>query len=145
MTLLRRELGSVLRRHREEQKRTLRSVANAAGVSLGYLSEVERGVKEASSELLAAICGALGVGLPEVLMDVADALFLAEAVSRGPVGFAPASVVRAVRAPAGPPLVAPGAPAAVASVPVVPAVHAVAPPVEGAVVAGDGSPRAVAA
>jgi transcriptional regulator with XRE-family HTH domain len=100
MTLLRRELGAVLRRHREAQGRTLRSVAGAAGVSLGYLSEVERGVKEASSELLASICGALGVGLPEVLVDVADALFLAEAGARAPVGFAPASVVRAVREPA---------------------------------------------
>ena len=100
MTLLRRELGAVLRRHREEQQRTLRSVATAAGVSLGYLSEVERGVKEASSELLASICGALGVSLPEVLVDVADALFLAESGGRVPVGFVPASVVRAVPEPA---------------------------------------------
>ena len=115
MTLLRRELGSVLRRHREEQKRTLRSVANAAGVSLGYLSEVERGVKEASSELLAAICGALGVGLPEVLVDVADALFLAEAGGRVPVGFVPALPASLVRAVPEPALAAPGAaPAAVA-------------------------------
>jgi len=111
MTLLRRELGAVLRRHREGQQRTLRSVAGAAGVSLGYLSEVERGVKEASSELLAAICGALGVGLPEVLVDVADAMFLAEAGGRAPAGFVPASLVRAVPEPE---LVAPGAPAAVA-------------------------------
>ena len=95
MSLLRRELGAVLRRHREEQKRTLRSVAADAGVSLGYLSEVERGVKEASSELLAAICGALGVRLPELLVEVADALFLAEAGSAAPVGFVPASLVPA--------------------------------------------------
>lgn len=111
MTLLRRELGAVLRRHREDQKRTLRSVATAAGVSLGYLSEVERGVKEASSELLAAICGALGVPLPTVLVDVADAMFLAEAGSRVPVGFVPASLVRAVPEHA---LATPGEPAAVA-------------------------------
>jgi len=121
MTLLRRELGAVLRRHREAQERTLRSVAGAAGVSLGYLSEVERGVKEASSELLAAICGALGVGLPEVLVDVADALFLAEAGGHAPVGFvpaAPASVVRAVREPAlaGSDAAVPAAVAAVANV-----------------------------
>lgn len=111
MTLLRRELGAVLRRHREEQRRTLRSVATAAGVSLGYLSEVERGVKEASSELLAAICGALGVPLPSVLVEVADALFLADAGAHAPVGFAPAPVVRAVSEHA---VAAPGTPAAVA-------------------------------
>ena len=118
MSLLRRELGAVLRRHREEQRRTLRSVAAAAGVSLGYLSEVERGVKEASSELLAAICTALGVSLPSVLVDVADALFLAEAGTRAPVGFAP--VVRAVpehavAAPADPAAVAAGSAVAVAA------------------------------
>ena len=96
MSLLRRELGAVLRRHREEQHRTLRSVAADAGVSLGYLSEVERGVKEASSELLGAICRALGVRLPEVLVEVADALFLAEAGTAAvPVGFVPASLVAA--------------------------------------------------
>ena len=99
MSLLRRELGAVLRRHREEQKRTLRSVAADAGVSLGYLSEVERGVKEASSELLAAICGALGVRLPELLVEVADALFLAEAVPVGTVGFVPASLAPAADQP----------------------------------------------
>lgn len=95
MSLLRRELGAALRRHREEQRRTLRAVAADAGVSLGYLSEVERGVKEASSELLAAICRALGVRLPTLLVEVADALFLAEAGSVAPVGFAPASLAPA--------------------------------------------------
>ena len=95
MSLLRRELGAALRRHREGQQRTLRAVAADAGVSLGYLSEVERGVKEASSELLAAICGALGVRLPSLLVEVADALFLAEAGSVAPVGFVPASLAPA--------------------------------------------------
>lgn len=126
MSLLRRELGAVLRRRREEQHRTLRSVAADAGVSLGYLSEVERGVKEASSELLAAICGALGAALPDVLVDVADAMFLAEAGGRVPAGFVPASLVRvpvpalapevpdAPHAPDVPAAVAPAAPAAVA-------------------------------
>ena len=97
MSLLRRELGAALRRHREGQRRTLRSVATDAGVSLGYLSEVERGVKEASSELLAAICRALGVGLPQLLVEVADALFLAEAgaVAGAPVGFVPATLTTA--------------------------------------------------
>ena len=101
MHLLRRELGAALRRHREGQHRTLRSVAADAGVSLGYLSEVERGVKEASSELVDAICRALGVRLPELLVEVADALFLAEAGAGVPVGFVPASL-----APAAPPALA---------------------------------------
>src|SRR5262249_11237651 len=59
MVLLRHLLGDALRRLRQRQGRTLREVSAAARVSLGYLSEVERGQKEASSELLAAICGAL--------------------------------------------------------------------------------------
>ena len=67
MILLRRELGDVLREHRQVQGRTLREVSARASVSLGYLSEVERGEKEASSELLAAICAALEVPLSEVL------------------------------------------------------------------------------
>jgi len=60
VVLLRQEIGDVLRDARREQGRTLREVSSIARVSLGYLSEVERGQKEASSELLAAICGALG-------------------------------------------------------------------------------------
>ncbi|MEP6629993.1 MAG: helix-turn-helix transcriptional regulator, partial [Lapillicoccus sp.] len=61
MVLLRRELGDVLRDERRHQGRTLREVSQSASVSLGYLSEVERGEKEASSELLGSICGALGL------------------------------------------------------------------------------------
>ena len=79
MILLRRLLGDVLREHRREQGRTLREVSAAARVSLGYLSEVERGQKEASSELLGSICEALDVPLSEVLRDVSDNLALAEA------------------------------------------------------------------
>ena len=56
------------------QGRTLREVSDAARVSLGYLSEVERGRKEASSELLSAICGALEVPLSRVLSDAGDEL-----------------------------------------------------------------------
>src|SRR5216683_58041 len=67
MVLLRHLLGDVLRRLRLRQGRTLREVSAAARVSLGYLSEVERGQKEASSELLAAICTALGTPLSHVL------------------------------------------------------------------------------
>lgn len=83
MTLLRRQIGAVLRGRREQQRRTLRDVAGRAGVSLGYLSEVERGVKEASSELLSAICRALDVRLPDLLVEVADALHRAELAETG--------------------------------------------------------------
>ncbi len=62
-TLLREVIGDVLRRSRVEQGRTLREVSDSARVSLGYLSEVERGRKEASSELLSAICGPRAVPL----------------------------------------------------------------------------------
>lgn len=78
MILLRRLLGDVLRRQRQRQARTLREVSAAARVSLGYLSEVERGQKEASSELLASICDALGVRMSEVFREVSDQLALAE-------------------------------------------------------------------
>ncbi|GIE36327.1 hypothetical protein Ait01nite_093720 [Actinoplanes italicus] len=70
MPLLRRVIGEVLRRIRLGQGRTLRDVAAAAGVSLPYLSEVERGTKEASSEVLAAICRALGLAMPDLLDEV---------------------------------------------------------------------------
>ena len=70
--LLREVIGDVLRRARTEQGRTLREVSDSARVSLGYLSEVERGRKEASSELLSAICGALDVPLSRVLSDAGD-------------------------------------------------------------------------
>ena len=81
MILLRRLLGDVLRERRREQGRTLREVSSAARVSLGYLSEVERGQKEASSELLGSICEALDVPMSELLREVSDNLALAEAVS----------------------------------------------------------------
>ena len=71
MILLRTHIGSALRAARIEQGRTLRDVAKSARVSLGYLSEVERGQKEASSELLNAICSALGLSLSTILVDVA--------------------------------------------------------------------------
>ena len=66
--LLREVIGDVLRRARTEQGRTLREVSDSARVSLGYLSEVERGRKEASSELLSAICDALDVPLSRLLV-----------------------------------------------------------------------------
>jgi len=72
MVLLRQEIGDVLREQRQQQSRTLREVSAAARVSLGYLSEVERGQKEASSELLASICGALDLPLSRVLHQVSE-------------------------------------------------------------------------
>ena len=74
MTLLRTQLGNTLRGHRLSQRRTLRDVSGAARVSLGYLSEVERGRKEASSELLAAICEALEISLSDVLAEAAEVI-----------------------------------------------------------------------
>ncbi len=78
MVLLRHLLGDALRRLRLRQGRTLREVSATARVSLGYLSEVERGQKEASSELLASICDALGAPLSQVLREVSDNFALAE-------------------------------------------------------------------
>ena len=72
--LLRTHIGSTLRAVRTEQGRTLREVAKSARVSLGYLSEVERGHKEASSELLNSICAALNISLAEVLFSIANEL-----------------------------------------------------------------------
>jgi transcriptional regulator with XRE-family HTH domain len=73
-SLLREVLGDVLRDARINQGRTLRQVSDAARVSLGYLSEVERGRKEASSELLSAICDALDVPLSQLLTDASEQL-----------------------------------------------------------------------
>lgn len=83
VVLMRRLLGEVLRRRRTAQGRTLREVAASARVSLGYLSEVERGRKEASSELLAAICAALGLPMSAVMREVSDELARAEAAAVG--------------------------------------------------------------
>lgn len=79
--LLRDALGETLRDARTRQNRTLRDVSTAANVSLGYLSEVERGRKEASSELLASICEALSIDLSDVLSTVSQAM-RAETVSK---------------------------------------------------------------
>lgn len=76
--LFRRFLGDVLRARRMHRGMTLRQVSAAAMVSLGYISEIERGQKEASSELLASLCAALDAPLSEVLRDVSDAVALAE-------------------------------------------------------------------
>lgn len=78
MVVLRREIGDVLRDARQRQGRTLREVSSAARVSLGYLSEVERGQKEASSELLGSICEALHMPLSLILREVSDRVAVAE-------------------------------------------------------------------
>lgn len=83
MVLVRRLIGDVLRRRRIDQGRTLREVSASARVSLGYLSEVERGRKEASSELLAAICTALDLPISEVLREVSDEMSHVEAAAVG--------------------------------------------------------------
>ena len=99
MAVLRTLLGDALRTARLRQDRTLREVSTAARVSLGYLSEVERGQKEASSELLASICGALGVRLSDLLREVSDTLDVLEPVpALEPVG-APAEPAAALPAP----------------------------------------------
>ncbi len=68
--LLRTMIGRVLRRTRLEQRRTLADVSRAARVSMPYLSEVERGRKEPSSEVLAAICEALRIDLSDLLAGI---------------------------------------------------------------------------
>ncbi|MBD3690268.1 helix-turn-helix transcriptional regulator [Nanchangia anserum] len=79
--VMREHLGDVLRLIRRSQGRTLREVSASAEVSLGYLSEIERGQKEASSELLYAICRALGVPLSIVLREVAERIAAYEGVA----------------------------------------------------------------
>lgn len=85
----------MLRDARRQQGRTLREVSSVARVSLGYLSEVERGQKEASSELLASICGALEVPLSSVLREVSQRVAVAEQPSDATVD----SVVAAATVP----------------------------------------------
>jgi transcriptional regulator with XRE-family HTH domain len=79
MVLFRRLLGDVLRDRRMQRGMTLREVSAEARVSLGYISEIERGQKEASSELLASLCLALDAPLSDVLREVSDAVALEEA------------------------------------------------------------------
>lgn len=78
MVLFRRLLGDVLRDQRMQRGMTLREVSAEARVSLGYISEIERGQKEASSELLASLCSALDLPLSVVLRSVSDAVALEE-------------------------------------------------------------------
>src|SRR4029450_3279082 len=83
---LREAVGWALRRRRLAQGRTLREGAEAAGGSVTYLSEVERGRKEASSEVLEAVCAALRLGLAELFFEVAETLAAAEAAPVPAIG-----------------------------------------------------------
>ena len=103
MTNFRELAGGALRRRRQTQARTLREVADAAGVSLAYLSEVERGRKEPSSEVLAAVCAALGVLLSDVLFEVAHTLVRQEADAGLPPATMPVPVGFAAAQPQGQP------------------------------------------
>lgn len=82
MVLFRRTLGEVLRAARMERGLTLREVSAEARVSLGYISEIERGQKEASSELLASLCAALDMPLSYVLREASDVVAREEAIGR---------------------------------------------------------------
>jgi transcriptional regulator with XRE-family HTH domain len=81
MVLFRRLLGDVLRAQRMRRGMTLREVSAEARVSLGYISEIERGQKEASSELLASLCSALDLPLSVMLREVSDLVALEESLA----------------------------------------------------------------
>lgn len=80
MVLVRHEIGDVLRDFRQHKGATLRQIAGRASVALGYLSEVERGQKEASSEILASIADALDVPLSVIMREVANRLSVFEQI-----------------------------------------------------------------
>ncbi len=81
MVLVRQEIGDVLRDFRLQKGQTLRQVASRATVALGYLSEVERGQKEASSEILASLADALEVPISVIMREVSDRLAIVEGVN----------------------------------------------------------------
>jgi transcriptional regulator with XRE-family HTH domain len=90
LVLFRRLLGDVLRDKRNQRGLTLREVSADARVSLGYISEIERGQKEASSELLYSLCAALDLPLSDVLREVSDAVALEEiALAPTPINVTP--------------------------------------------------------
>lgn len=80
MVLVRQEIGDVLRDFRLQKGRTLRQVASRASVALGYLSEVERGQKEASSEILASVAEALETPISVIMREVGDRLAVLEGI-----------------------------------------------------------------
>jgi transcriptional regulator with XRE-family HTH domain len=81
MVLVRQEIGDVLRDFRLQKGHTLRQVASKASVALGYLSEVERGQKEASSEILASVAGALETPISVIMREVGDRLAVIEGIN----------------------------------------------------------------
>ncbi len=81
MVLVRQEIGDVLRDFRLQKGRTLRQVASKASVALGYLSEVERGQKEASSEILASVAEALETPISVIMREVGDRLAVIEGLN----------------------------------------------------------------
>jgi transcriptional regulator with XRE-family HTH domain len=91
--LFRASLGDVLRAERMRQGMTLRELSSSARVSLGYISEIERGQKEASSELLSALCEALDVPLSGVLREVSDQVAVEELALDALESPAPGGVV----------------------------------------------------
>ena len=84
MILVRQEIGEVLRDFRQQKGRTLRQVASRASVALGYLSEVERGQKEASSEILASVAEALDVPISIIMREVGDRISVLEGMQAFP-------------------------------------------------------------
>ncbi|MFN3707046.1 helix-turn-helix domain-containing protein [Microcella sp.] len=84
MVLVRQEIGEVLRDVRLQKGRTLRQVASRASVALGYLSEVERGQKEASSEILASVAEALDTPISTIMREVGDRLAVIEGLATVP-------------------------------------------------------------
>ncbi|ROQ16940.1 helix-turn-helix protein [Rathayibacter sp. PhB93] len=84
MVLVRQEIGDVLRDFRLQKGRTLRQVASKASVALGYLSEVERGQKEASSEILASVADALETPISVIMREVGDRLAVIEGIDTIP-------------------------------------------------------------
>jgi transcriptional regulator with XRE-family HTH domain len=84
MVLVRQEIGDVLRDFRLQKGRTLRQVASKASVALGYLSEVERGQKEASSEILASVADALDTPISTIMREVGDRLAIVEGLTPVP-------------------------------------------------------------
>ena len=81
MVLVRQEIGDVLRDFRLQKGRTLRQVASKASVALGYLSEVERGQKEASSEILASVADALETPISVIMREVGARLAVIEGIT----------------------------------------------------------------
>ena len=97
MILVRQEIGDVLRDFRLQKGRTLRQVASKASVALGYLSEVERGQKEASSEILASVADALDVPISTIMREVSDRISVLEGL-RGFPDILPDDLVASIDA-----------------------------------------------